>query len=376
LFLLTALCLFAVFYLLHLGFNRIRIYTSYLLFSLRGSDNAIILLNHKGNILTFNAKVNQILRLSSPLNIKQHYTHSLGERREIVKMITEAIRQGRQVKEEFSFEEAQNSFIGELTVTPFHSYFKFINAFLIEIKDSTRQVLFERQQNWQRNVRKMVHDIKNPLAGVQLKMQTLYFKLIETLPDVSEEIKEEFEYAYSELKRIRNISKDFLKFSDLDHLQIEEIPLQQICNQCIEHFYNFRNEYLSIHTEYANNLPQKVFWDERQIELLIHIIVENAIDALKGHGEIRLTLNPSAKVLNTDQPYIELRISDNGPGIPDKFKDKIFEPHFSTKQEGTGMGLVFAKHIVQQHGGTIEFFSTENSGTVFVITLPQKAGST
>ena len=370
LFFVFSSLLFTIFYLSHLGFNQIRIYTSYLLFSLRGSDNAIILVNHVGKIISFNAKVQDMLKVS--IKSKEHFKQALASRPQISDIIDKALKEGLQFKREYSFEEAESSFIGEVTVTPFKSYFKFINAILVEIKDSTRQVMLERQQNWQRNVRQMVHDIKNPLAGIQLKLQTLYLKLIDSQPSLPNDIKEEFEQAYSELKRIRNISKNFLKFSDLEIIQPERISLEAIYSSCVEHFKIFKTPALSLKLYIDDNLPQEVYWDRRQIELLIHIIIENAIDALNGKGLIEVSIKPSAEILSIEEPYIEFRISDNGPGIPDIYHSKIFEPHFSTKKEGSGMGLVFAKQIVKQHGGHIHFYSTKDSGTVFVITLPDK----
>ena len=371
-FVAFAIFSFAVLFLFHLFINRIRVYASYLLFSVRASDNAVILLDHNGKIITFNKKVNDILRLKSSIREKEHYGEALNSRPEIAETIRSALQTGKQAKREFSFEEADTSFIGEITVTPFTSFFRFINAVLVEVKDSTRQVLFERQQNWQRNIRRMVHDIKNPLAGVQLKMQTLYLKLVETQKDLPQNIKDEFEEAYSELKRIRNISKDFLKFSDLEMLQPEKIDLHNLCDTCLEHFKLFENESLKIQIHIDDALPKDVFWDRRQIELLIHILVENAIDAVNGKGKIEITVKPSAKVLNTEKPYIEFRISDDGPGIPEHIRSNIFEPHFSTKQEGSGMGLVFAKQIVKQHAGKIDLYSAPDSGTVFVVILPDR----
>ncbi len=107
-----------------------------------------------------------------------------------------------------------------------------------------------------------------------------------------------------------------------------------------------------------------------RIYLLLHILIENSLDALKGKGKIEIEVNPVSYSNIPDDHFIEIRISDNGPGIPPEHQEKIFEPHFSSKKEGTGLGLAFAKHIVQQHGGKIEFFSVPSSGTVFVITLP------
>ncbi len=369
-FIFLSFFLFALIFLLHSFLNQIKIYISHFIFSLKESDNAIILLNHSGKILSVNNKVGDFLKMKKLPQRGQNFIEAFKNHHEVVDTINKAINAAVQIKNTLAFEKADKSFVGQITVTPFTSYFKFINAYLIEIKDSTKQVMMERQKNWQRNVRKMVHDIKNPLAGIQLKMQTLYLKLIETQPNLPEDLKAEFELAYSELKRIHNISKSFLQFSDLDKLKVEELSLQQICENSMAHFKSFCNEYFSLSAQYAADLPQTVRWDARQIELLLHIILENAIDAMGGKGKISIAVTSSSKILHTSQPFIQIKIADTGPGIAEKNKNKIFEPHFSTKNEGSGMGLVFAKQIVHQHGGTINFYSDSLSGTVFVITLP------
>ncbi len=368
------LVMFVLFYLLSvvllLLVNKVRQYISYFIFSLRHSDNAIVMLNRRGKIISVNQKVGQFLRLDRPIKEGMYYNEAFEKRPRLNQIIEQSMKSLKQVQESLDFEDQNASFFGEVTVTPFFSYFDYVNAFLVEIKDSTRQVLLERQQNWQRNVRKMVHDIKTPLGGVQLKLQTLYLRLTSEHPDIRPELYEELEEAYSELRRIRNISKNFLKFSDLEKLNIQKIELEKLMRQSLEPFAMYTNERLCIQYSIDSHLPQYVFWDERQIELLMHIIIENSLDALEGRGKIDITVKPSGRVKAVRDPWIEIRVSDDGPGSPDDIKDKIFEPHFTTKKEGSGLGLAFARHIVQQHGGRIDFFSNKNSGTVFVVFLP------
>ncbi|RMG41265.1 MAG: PAS domain S-box protein, partial [Methanobacteriota archaeon] len=345
-------------------------YISFFLFSLRSSDNAIILLNHNGKVLSVNQKVNQFLGLQEPVKQREHFAESLQHRPMVVEAIEECRQNGQQVQRRFSFEDARKSFIGEITVTPFRAFLGHVSAYLVEIKDSTREVLMERQQNWQRNVRKLVHDIKTPLAGVQLKLQSLFMKISENQHLMDEEILKGLEAAHDELLRIRNISKDFLKFSDLQQIQPRALNPQKFLEQCITPFKLYSNEKLKINLRISPELPEEVYWDERQIELLLHIIVENSLDALKGRGMIEVEAKPVSGANQSDVSFVEIRISDNGPGIPPEHQGKIFEPHFTTKKEGTGLGLTFAKQIVLQHGGQIEFFSVPSSGTVFVLTIP------
>ncbi len=345
-------------------------YVSSFSYLLKKSDNAIILLNYKGRVISVNKKVNHFLKLSVPLRKGDYYQTHLKQRPEIIEAIQTCEKNLQQTQKTFSFDDPLGTFIGEVTVTPFLTLFKFVYAYLVEIKDSTEHVLAERQLNWQRNIRRMVHDIKTPLAGVQLKLQMLFMKLSEEYPNLKENVFNELEDAYSELKRIRNISKDFLKFSDLEKPKIEGIAIEQFIDNALTPFQLYNNEFMHIEIKIDSGVPKTVYWDKRQIEILLHIIIENSIDALQGKGEIIVEVRPSPEIRDEELPWIEFRIQDNGPGIPEEIQSKIFEPHFSTKKEGSGLGLSFAKHIVEQHHGKISFFSTPNAGTVFIVLLP------
>ncbi|GAB4335345.1 MAG: hypothetical protein Kow0037_15140 [Calditrichia bacterium] len=353
--------------------NRILQYVSFFLYSLLASNNAIILLDHRGRIISFNRKVKEMLSLSSQLKKRRLFLEALSPRNQVIETIQESIDEGKKNRRNYSFEEADKSFIGEITVTPFRSYLRFINAYLVEIKDSTRAVLLERQQNWQRNIRRIVHDLKTPLAGVQLKLQAIYMNLTENNPDVDKSIFESLETAHQELIRIRNITKDFLKFSDLQQIHPQRVRLQDIITQSLQPFKLYFTESLTIDLQLEENLPEWVNWDSRQIEILLHIILENSLDALAGNGKIEFQVSFVQNDGKDPSGLLIFKIIDNGPGIPEEIQEKIFEPHFSTKQEGSGLGLTFAKHIVQSHGGSIHFTSRPTAGTIFVIELPVDA---
>jgi len=100
--------------------------------------------------------------------------------------------------------------------------------------------------------------------------------------------------------------------------------------------------------------------DSRKMEGVMSNILNNAVQALDGQGEIDVTIS-------SDSEFVTIRIKDSGSGIPDENLEKIFEPMFTTKKTGTGLGLVICKSIVEQHGGVI---SVSNKPTTFTIKLP------
>ena len=368
-FLIQIFVFYGGIFLVNLIFNRIYIYFSYFRYSLKDSDNAILLINNLGRILSINHKVEETLMLESSADRKHDVFSLLQKRNEICEIIAKAIEENRQIAQGVSFSTASSTFIGNISITPFFSYFKYSNAYLIEIRDNTQQIIADRQNNWQRNVRRMVHDIKNPLAGIQLKLQMIYLRLADEAPEIADKLQDEIEIANSELRRIRNISKDFLKFSDLNDSTFEILDIGNLIEECVNHFKAFLNKHLQIQATIDSEIRTAV-WDKRQIELLLHILIENAIDALNGNGKIQIAVSLVQNLINKNSDLINIKLTDNGPGINPQQMDKIFEPNFSSKPEGSGMGLIFAKQIVQRHHGKLEVTSDPDRETVFEMLLP------
>ena len=111
------------------------------------------------------------------------------------------------------------------------------------------------------------------------------------------------------------------------------------------------------------NLPENdvsINCDARKMEGVMSNLLNNAVHALDGQGEIDITIS-------TDSKFVTIQVMDSGPGIPKENLEKIFEPMFTTKKTGTGLGLVICKSIIEQHGGSI---SVSNKPTTFTIKIP------
>ncbi|UCG12610.1 MAG: histidine kinase, partial [Deltaproteobacteria bacterium] len=121
--------------------------------------------------------------------------------------------------------------------------------------------------------------------------------------------------------------------------------------------------------ERQRRLPQIEADPEQLKEALINLLV-NACEAVGEGGSI--VIREEEGVAEPLGQVVVIRVSDNGPGIPESLQDKLFQPFFSTKEEGTGLGLSIAFRIVEEHGGWLSLKSREGGGATFVITLPSK----
>jgi signal transduction histidine kinase len=136
--------------------------------------------------------------------------------------------------------------------------------------------------------------------------------------------------------------------------------------------YEIESQGVELEREDGTDLPS-VSMDREQMKQVLLNLILNALQAMPGGGKLRIqtVLLASGKGVGTGQA-VEIRVQDTGQGIPAEIQSKIFEPFFSTKEEGIGLGLSVAQRIVEEHQGRIRVESAEGRGALFYITLPRK----
>jgi signal transduction histidine kinase len=207
------------------------------------------------------------------------------------------------------------------------------------------------------------HSIRNPLTSVKMRL----FSLSRSL-DLDSNQKEDFDVISKEISHIDTIVQNFLEFSRPPRLKLQPVSPSDVVDQAIQLLQHRLASYeVFIKIQRKEPLPLVQLDPEQLKEVIINIII-NACEAMRQGGSIVIyetTLIKREKIRSA-----VIRISDNGPGIPDALQSKIMEPFFTTKEEGTGLGLSIAARIVQEHGGRLDIESTEGSGSTFIITLP------
>jgi two-component system NtrC family sensor kinase len=243
--------------------------------------------------------------------------------------------------------------------------------------NSMAQSIAERDAQLQENARKMTeskklatlgqlaagiaHEINNPLGGIVMYSHMLR----EDLKDAQN--RENVEKIGREADRCKKIVKGLLDFARQTKPERTESNINHVLKEVIAlvvHQAMFRN--IEIENDHNPSIPL-VDIDVTQMEEVFMNIILNAAQALDGRGKITTVTR-----LTPDNNYIEIVISDTGPGIPQEHVDKIFEPFYTTKEigRGTGLGLSIAYGIVERHHGSIWVESEEGKGTSFFIRLP------
>ncbi len=205
----------------------------------------------------------------------------------------------------------------------------------------------------------IAHEIRNPLTSINILIHSLRDK-----PSDEERHQEDLRVIEEEIHRINEIVDQFLRFAkpappllqEADVLSLFEETLQLLKPQ-------IEKQRISVQKEFPS-LPPTVLDREQMKQVILNLLL-NALQAMPGGGRLRL----SGQVLE-DNRWIQLSIQDTGVGIPPEDMNKLFDPFFSTKEGGVGLGLSIAHRIIDQHRGKIQMESTPGQGTLFTLWLP------
>jgi two-component system sensor histidine kinase HydH len=205
---------------------------------------------------------------------------------------------------------------------------------------------------------RMAHEIKNPVSSIYTGIQLMQKKL-----NLSEKDNNYLELLLTVTKRITEITDDLLAYSRPPNLKKSIGEITQPLERAIEILTpQMLKQRIRMVRQYGRNLPRLMI-DAKQMEQVFLNIILNALQAMDRGGNLEVA------VQNRNSNTLKIRISDTGKGIPPEDMDKIFNPFYSTKTHGTGLGLATAKKIVEEHGGFISVDSALGKYTTFKIQL-------
>ena len=208
----------------------------------------------------------------------------------------------------------------------------------------------------------VAHEIRNPLTGIATTAQVLKEKL------AGDGGKEKYlNVILEEIARLDDIIKNLLNFARPVSPHPTELSLSSLIENALGLLTDTaREKRVSLHFE-SGLLEDRCLLDGDQIKQVILNIVLNGIQACGGGGTANVYVREAA-----DPAFVEIELSDTGSGIPEEIADKLYNPFFTTRPEGTGMGLSISRKIVESHGGRIYHRSSVGRGTSFFIELPRR----
>jgi two-component system nitrogen regulation sensor histidine kinase NtrY len=242
--------------------------------------------------------------------------------------------------------------------------FQSFNEMVAQLNES-REILYQTQklEAWREMARKLVHEIKNPLTPIKLSAERIRKRYSEGHPEIDTIVMTGSETIIEEVNVLMRILSEFSKFARLPDMKPEYKSLNPVIENCINFFHG--HEGVTFHLELDNNVPDTYF-DRMLLRQALTNIIQNAIDAIESNGNIYV----QSKLVQDGNDFIRISIKDDGAGISEEDRGRIFEPTFSTKEKGTGLGLTIVEKIILEHHGKIYLNSTPGKGSEFIVELP------
>jgi two-component system, sporulation sensor kinase E len=211
----------------------------------------------------------------------------------------------------------------------------------------------------------VAHEIGNPLNSLHIYMQLLERELKNFDPVKSKKLREHVAVCSTEIARLDQIVNQFLKAVRPNPPALEPRSIHEIISEVLQVLEpEIANRDVLVEKEFASDLP-KILADRNQLKQVFFNIIRNSLQAMTKGGMLHIRTE-----LQTERIMIAFR--DTGGGIPSEVLQHIFEPYFTTKKEGSGLGLMIVQRVIREHGGVVDVSSEQGRGTTFRIFLPLK----
>ena len=223
----------------------------------------------------------------------------------------------------------------------------------------------EREGAWREMARQVAHEIKNPLTPMKLSIQYLQKAINNNHPNAKALSANVAKTLVEQIDYLSNIATDFSSFANISNPKKERVDLVEVLESVVK-LFSMDTRVKLIYERTVS--PVYVLADKTHLNRLFTNLVRNAMDAVpedETGGVVQLRY-----LVQELQRYVTVTVQDNGTGIPDELRDKIFIPNFTTKSSGTGLGLAMCKGIAEQMNGYIWFDTETGKGTTFYVQVP------
>ncbi len=238
------------------------------------------------------------------------------------------------------------------------------NAMVKSLKKHQQEIAeLGKKVAWAEMARKVAHEIKNPLTPIQLSAEHLLRVYEDDPEEFGKALQESTSYIVKEVENLRKIAQEFLETSKESMMLKTEFDLKALVQETVDPYRNILEERIRISDTYAGD-DFHIVGDREKVKIVLRNILTNAIESIVGQGRIDLKATAA-------ESAVDLEIVDTGSGLEKEMLDRIFDPYFSTKDAGTGLGLPIAKKIMADHGGSIHADINHPQGLRIQISFPK-----
>ena len=237
---------------------------------------------------------------------------------------------------------------------------------MLFLEDITEIQKVQRMEAWREVARRIAHEIKNPLTPIQLSAERLRKRYAKMLQGDGAILDKCTTTIIQQVDELKNLVNEFSQFARLPSAQLASGDLNEIVREAL---FLFKEGHDGVQFHFHGGIIPPLELDREQIKRVLINLLDNAVAAVGGHGEVKL-----ATAHDPTRGVVTLEITDDGCGLAPEIRTKIFEPYFSTKENGTGLGLTIVSQIIEDHRGYIRAWPNEPKGTRFTIEFSVAAG--
>ncbi len=325
----------------------------------------VVSVDPRGGITTMNKAAEEMLGLDAAEVLGKHYTEVFRpDHLQVVGEIIDHVQGSVSIEREVRISIPDRVLTVVVTAATLRDDEGKILGIMVFVEDITQIQKVQRMEAWREVARRIAHEIKNPLTPIQLSAQRLrkrYEYLLEGDGAVLEKCTSTI---IKQVEELKNLVNEFSNFARLPAAELVPDDLNEVVKEAL---FLYTEGHKGIDFQFikkGGDLPPVELDREQTLRALINLL-DNAVAAVGGKGRIEVST-----AYNSSLGVVYLEVADNGCGISPEMKERIFEPYFSTKEEGTGLGLTIVSAIVSDHRGYIRMRQNEPRGTRFIIELP------
>lgn len=336
----------------------------------------VLVVNKQGVLTTLNRAASQLLRISSESALGRKYTDVLepvaGPLKEVIEraFLFQTSNGPQQPQAEIAQwtlgEDADSKSLAAIA-SPLRKEDETWGVVAV-IDDMTHLIKAQREVAWREVARRIAHEIKNPLTPIKLSAQRLQRRLSHLKGKDSTILDECTTTIVQQTDELKEMVNEFSQFARLPETKPTPHQLNSVLQETLTLFSQAHPEIRFI-ASFEPRVPIFEF-DRDQIKRVIVNLLDNSVAAIQADSQIRNGEIRIESHFNEQLQMVVVTVSDNGPGMNEEIRSRVFEPYFSTKKGGTGLGLAIAKRIINDHNGFIRIQSSPGTGSQFFIELP------
>jgi len=236
------------------------------------------------------------------------------------------------------------------------------NNMIDELEESVKKLATsQREQAWREMAKQVAHEIKNPLTPMRLTVQSFQHKFDPSDPDVLKKVNEYTKTLIQQIDTMSSIASAFSDFAKMPAQKLEVLNVVEVVELALDIFPESDIKFISKKSEIIAN------FDRSQLIRIITNLVKNAVQSIPENRPPKISIH-----LYSEQNDVVIEVHDNGIGVPKEIEDRIFEPKFTTKTSGMGLGLPMIKNMIDTYNGRINFSSIIDKGSQFTVRFPKQ----